>query len=346
MDIVIVGAGPSGSRTAEIVASKNYEVLVLEEHGEIGKPVQCAGLVSHRIEKIPKQIILNKIKKARFFCGKKYFEIKSKKSVYVIDRGKYDKFRARKAKEAGAKFKLNTRFLDFKDGKVITSNGNFQIKLLVGADGSNSTVATKTGIKLPKNLLKAVQVCVKSNFNSDTVELWFGSDIAPGLFAWVVPENENIARVGLMTDKNPNKYFEKFLKERIGNGKIINRIGGVERYGLIKKSVSDNILLVGDAACQIKPFSMGGIVYGQIGAKYAGKTCVKALKANQFSEKFLKKNYDKQWKKELAGPIRKGLLMKKIFSNVLNKPYSFELIKKLKITKLSSFLDMDFLGKK
>lgn len=346
MNVVIAGAGPSGCKVAEIIVRKGYDVLILEEHSQIGKPVQCAGLVSQRIGKIPKEIILNKIKKARFCLKNKHFEVKSKKSVYVIDREKYDKFRARKAKEAGTRFKLNTRFLDFKNGKVITTKGNFQTKLLVGADGPNSTVAKNSGIELPENLLKAVQVRVKSDFNSNTVELWFGSDIASGLFAWVVPENEYIARVGLMTNENPNKYFEKFLKDRIGKAKIMDKIGGMGRYGLIKCSVANNVLLVGDAACQVKPFSMGGVVYGQIGAEYAGKTCIRALEANDFSKKLLKKNYDRQWKKELAGPIRRGLLMKKIFSNILTNPFSFELIEKLKITKISSFLDMDFLGKR
>ena len=48
-DVVVVGAGPIGSRTAEIIAKNGYKVIILEEHPEIGKPVQCAGLVSHRI---------------------------------------------------------------------------------------------------------------------------------------------------------------------------------------------------------------------------------------------------------------------------------------------------------
>jgi flavin-dependent dehydrogenase len=112
---------------------------------------------------------------------------------------------------------------------------------------------------------------------------------------------------------------------------------------LIRKSVADNVLLVGDAACQIKPFSAGGLVYGQIGAKHAGEACVKALQSNNLSEKFLLENYDKKWKKELAGPIRKGLLMKKVFSKFGSK--SFKLIKNLGIAKLSSVMDMDFLGK-
>jgi len=344
VDVIVVGAGPSGCRTAEIIARKGYKVLILEEHPTIGIPTQCTGLVSSRIGKIPKKIILNKIKKARFCSKNKYFEIKSKKPAYVIDRKGYDEYRTREAKKAGAEINLSTKFLDFKNLQVATSSGNYQTKVLVGADGPNSSVARIARLELPDNFLKAVQVRAKSHFDSDAVELWFG-DVAPGLFAWVVPENNEMARIGLMTDKNPNEYLEKFLRNRLGNVIANDRIGDFAKYGLIKKSVSDNVLLVGDAACQIKPFSMGGLIYGQIGAKYAGNACIKSLQSDDFSENFLKKYYDKEWKKELAGPIRKGLITKKIFSSILIKPHSFDLIQKLRITRLSSFFDMDFLGK-
>lgn len=344
MDVVVVGAGPSGCKTAEIIARKGYDVLILEEHPSVGIPTQCTGLVSNRIGKMPKKIILNKIKKARFCSKNKFFEIKSKRPAYVISRKGYDEYRAGEAKKAGAEIKLSTKFIDFENLQVATSNGNYQTKILVGADGPNSSVARIAGLELPDNFLKAVQVRAKSHFDPDTVELWFG-DVAPGLFAWVVPESEEIARVGLMTDKNPNERLEKFLKERLGDVETTDRVGDFGKYGLIKKSASDNVLLVGDAACQIKPFSMGGLVYGQVGAEHAGKAIVKSLQSNDFSERFFKKNYEKRWKRELAGPIRKGILMKKISSSVLINRYSFSLVQKVRITRLSSFFDMDFLGK-
>lgn len=344
-DVIVIGGGPAGSRTAEIVARENYKVLVVEEHTDIGKPTQCTGFVSPKIGYIPEEIVLNRIKKARFIAGNSHFEINSKETFAVMDREKFDKFKYQEAVKAGVEFKLGTRFLDFKDRKVLTSNGTFETKLLIGADGPYSSVAKKFGLKPPENQLFLVQVRAKGNFDPSVAELWFGSHIAPGSFGWVVPENENIARVGLMTKVHPHYLFENFLKNRVGETELSNRIGDVIRYGLIEKSVADRVLLVGDAAAQVKPFSAGGLLYGQIGAEFAAKAVVKALKTNDFSERFLMENYDKKWKKQLGKSIQRGLMIKKIFEKFQDRPFSFKLIQNLGIVKIASFVDADLLGK-
>lgn len=351
-DVIVVGAGPSGLKTAELVAKKNYRVLVLEEHKEIGKPLKCAGLVSWRLlellPNLPKEIIINTVDKAKFFSHSgASFVLKSKNPVYVIDRSKLDKFLAKEAKKSGAEINGSTRFKRFRylneSIELETDKGKFKTKILVGADGANSKVAKLAGIKQPDNILLGIQATVNGNFDSNSVELWFGYSISPDFFAWVIPLDKNKARVGLATKPKSKYYFEKFLEKRIGRKKQPD-VAGTIRFGLMD-TVADRILLVGDAASMIKPFSGGGVVYGLIGAGHCANACTKALEENKFGYDFLKQEYDKKWKEKLEKPIKKGLLYRKILDKISDKQLDlfFTSGKLFKLTRLLETFDMDLL---
>jgi len=345
-DLVVVGSGPAGCRTAEIVAREGYKVLVVEEHAEVGVPTQCTGFVSKKIGEIPDEIIVNRIPRAKFVSNGNSFELKAKEPMQLMDRHAFDVFRSNLAKSAGAELQFNTRFIGYENHKVITTKGIFETEMLVGADGPNSTVAKIFNVKPPENQLFLIQVRAKGNFDPSIAELHFGSDIAPGNFAWVVPENEEIARVGLMTAIHPGNYFEEFLKKRLGTKiEFSDRLGDVIRYGLIEKSVADGMILVGDAASQVKPFSAGGLVYGQICAEIAGESIINAFQKNDFSEEFFKENYEKKWKRKISKGIKRGMTIKKLFEKIQDKPLAFSAIKRLGIASLAEFFDVDFIGK-
>jgi geranylgeranyl reductase family protein len=351
-DIIIVGAGPAGCKVGELTAKKGLNVLILEEHPEIGIPVHCSGLVSHRIfklSKVSRKVIVNRVRKAKFYCSNNCMELKSKKNVYVINREKFDKELAKKAESSGAEIITRTTFLDYKRDKILkvkTDKGNYKTKLLVGADGPNSTVAKTARLRLPDNKLVGVQATLKSDYNTDAVELWFDHKISPEFFGWIIPENENFARVGLATKKNVAKCLDNFFLKRFNRKIECKKImAGVIRYGLIENSVSNNVLLVGDAASQLKPFSGGGIIYGLISAEIAAQACVKSLKEEKYDGNFLKENYDDLWKRKLAWPIKKGLIMSKIIHSFSEGQLSllFSMSNKTRIRKLLEFTDMDLL---
>ena len=96
MKIVIVGAGPVGCYTAQLLKNYNIKTRIIEEDKEVGKPIRCAGLVGRQVfEKtllpLSKSSIINRIDGASFFYGDDNFQIKREGVAYVIDRARFDK---------------------------------------------------------------------------------------------------------------------------------------------------------------------------------------------------------------------------------------------------------------
>jgi len=321
-DVTIIGASAIGSRTARLVADSSHNVLLIEEHKKIGLPSKCTGLVSSRIlellPNLPKRIIVNKIKSARFFSpGGNCLELKSKNPAYVIDRTAMDNLLFNEAKDVEIRtcerfesFRLMEDYVKIKTNKKI-----YHSKILIGADGTNSLVRKYSKLDYPKNVLFGLQTTVKGNFDSKSVELWFGSSVAPHFFAWAVPENAHTARVGLATDSNPMRFYNSFLTKRVGHIGRPNTTG-IIRYGLMKETSIDRVMLVGDAALQTKPFSGGGIIYGLITSEICADAVIKSLEKNRFDRNFFVGNYDKKWKEKLASPIVKGMILRKTFTSL------------------------------
>jgi len=318
-DVIIIGASLTGSRVADLV-SNNCKTLLIEEHEKIGSPLQCSGLVSYRILELipdlPKKIVLNKIKSAKLYSpNRNCLELKPKYPVYVIDRIRLDKFLFDKAKDkidvkTGEKFE-SFRYMN--DSIMIKTNkGVYYSKILIGADGPNSIVRKQMKIK-PKKFLLGLQTTVKGEFDPDSVELWFGSKVCPNFFSWVVPLNKNYARIGLATTENTMGFYNSFLKKRVGIEKKPDIVGRIP-YGLIDKANDKRVMLVGDAAFQVKPFSGGGLIYGLMSSEICADAIEKSLAENRFDGKFFEKNYDNKWKKFLSLPIIKGAMLRRLFN--------------------------------
>lgn len=354
-DVAVIGAGPSGCRTAELIARRGYKVLLIEEHKKIGEPVQCAGLVSSRLKELihdlPADVIINEVRSAKFSTIHTDFLLESDRSVYVIDRSELDKHLFELARLAGVKPRLGTQFKNFERGgdciEVVTNKGRFRAKLLVGADGPDSMVAKNANLVQPYNQLIGIQTTVNGVFEPNGVELWFSEYVAPGFFGWVIPIDNTKARVGMASRKNVREGFNNFLRGRLDLLDVKPDVVGTINFGLIDSSVAERILLVGDAACQVKPFSGGGVIYGLIGAGYCAQACIKALKEERFDAEFLTRVYDKRWKKRLEKPIKRGLLYRGVFygskGRASDRRFNIVLWLAKRFKSILGTLDMDLL---
>lgn len=351
-DVIVIGGALAGSRTAELLARNGRNVLLIEEHEKIGFPCKCTGLVSWRtpeiLKNLPNKLIVNKLEKGKFYAPDgTSFILKSKKPAYVLDRTGLDRFLFGQAVKAGAETKTeHFETLRYNDGcvKVKTSKGIYKTKILIGADGANSTVAQKANLHMPKNIYVGLQTTARGNFEQ-FAELWFGKKVAPDFFAWLVPENEEIARIGIGAPVSPKPYYEKFLQARLGSNGMRPDVAGVMRFGMMKDTVADRVMLVGDAACQVKPLSCGGITYGLVASQICADAAENAFEENKFDYQFFKQNYDFEWKKKLVLGINEGMFFRKMLYLLPDSQMNF-FFKMIKLFgyRILNKLDFDLLS--
>lgn len=305
--IIIVGAGPIGCYTAQLLKVYGYRPLVIEEHSEVGRPTHCTGLVGSRVfdEKrpfsLPSASILNVINGAKIHYDSQSFFIERKKVAYVIDRERFDKDLSR-----DLDILYHNRFLGLEnDGNgyiVETDKDELRADLVIGADGANSTLRKILGQDNNIRYYKGVQLRIKTKPRyKDLVEVYLKK---PNFF-WVVPETEDIVRIGTISD-NPHHELQDFLKEIKINGAVLERFGGLVALGICTTSLKDNIALVGDAACQVKPISYGGIYFGL----RAASILASCIKENRLGA------YDIRWKREFATEIKIGLKVRDIYNRL------------------------------
>jgi len=293
--ISIIGAGPAGSYLAYLLANTGKKVQIFEEHKTIGNPVQCTGIVTSEFQEImepKKEFTINQTNKARIFSlSGKCIDLKLGKDNHILDRYKFDSYLADKAQKAGAEF--------FPESKFISGNKDFFIikqkdklkkikkEILIGADGPLSSVAKSYGMYGKRKLVLGFQYRAYMG-NDNAIEFYPGR----GIYSWIVPESKNIVRIGIgdYISKGIKKQFDEFLKfKQIKKKDIIEAQAGlIPMYSIPNKIQKNNAFLIGDAACQVKATTGGGIVPGLIAAKALSKAIIENKSYYQLTRKLRK----------------------------------------------------------
>lgn len=338
-DVVVVGAGPSGSTAAYRLAERGHSVLLVEEHPKVGQPVQCAGLVSQRVLDLAgsRSMVRTSVRGASVFgpsLGSVSFLAPTPRA-FVIDRAALDVHLADRAARAGAEVRTNVRFdrrLDGPDdqGVRLRLRGpddepqELVARLVVGADGVASAVARAFRLRRPVEILPAFEAEFSSSpGDTETVEVYLGRRFAPGLFGWWIPDGGGGARVGVAADADgtsARSYYQELLRhlERRFGRALENPTAYLASgipIGSVPRSHGDRVLLVGDAAAQVKPLSGGGIFTGMVGAEAAARVADAALRSNDLSARALAE-YDRAWVAQLGEEFRRALYLRRIFARL------------------------------
>ena len=283
-DVVIVGAGPAGGRVATHFAERGHSVLMLEEHEEIGRPFQCAGLVTPNAMKEVGLFhsILEEVDGALIHGPSGTLVpvgTEGKIRTYVVCRKIFDQGVVKQSLEAGADIWLNSKPLDANVAddcvKLSISKSGVQVEvtasLLIGCDGAHSWTRRHFKMGKPKELMVGFQAEVVGYEGRDRwLEMFSGSEIAPGFFAWVIPSGNNSHRIGLwstakrLEGRSIEQCYDNLLKHPLWESRF-SGISETARYcgpvpsGMVRNPYKDRVVLIGDAAGMAKPTTGGGI---------------------------------------------------------------------------------------
>lgn len=289
-DVAVIGAGTAGLIAAKTLAQLGIPTKVYDQKKVLGVPVRASGILSinglNGLGIDYRRAVTNTLYGARIHAGREVMKVEAKKAMaHVLDRKELNDLCHDEAVAAGADVVLERRINGQKLDLLAESN------IIVGADGAVSEVAKHFSM----GEIGRYAVTYKAEFNISPkdlglVDLFFDKNISEGLFGWFSPNAKDILEVGIGVDSqngNAKTAYEKFIARPyvsviLGDAKPINEGASIIPMRLRKRIVDERrkVLLVGDAAGQVKPSTGGGIVYGGNAAMMAAEAIREHLASN------------------------------------------------------------------
>lgn len=349
--VVIIGAGVVGLVLGKELGRLGIDVTVYDSKRSVSQgAARASGIFSSTgLSEIGidyRKSIVNTMNGAVLHGGGEELRVQaSETKAFILDRGIFAELCAKEAEGAGAKIMLGKRLT--KSELIELAKGN---NIIIGADGAVSTVASTFGFPGISEYILTYKAEYENAIvrNIHNVDLFFSNRIAKRFFAWTVPYSKSRLEVGIgissYSKKNSINAFNDFISTE-----YMKRVlaGASKRAGyasiipieLREKTVIGNVLLVGDAAGQVKATTGGGVIFGTSCARVAARSIY-----NHIENGAPLNNYEKEWRKEYALDLRLHRALHGYYSMLGERGLGF-MIKMTKGLGLDGFLakygDMD-----
>lgn len=367
-DVVVVGAGPAGSSAAFSAAKNGMKVALIEKEESVAQTVRTSGVTwidSIKEFGIPEHCY-NPIKNYSFCSPNNQVTISSDTAkAAVLDVRKTYRWLAEKAQRQDVELFLNTTVIDaVRNPNWISLNATsskdeikFNAKIVIDASGFQSVVAKSLGhVSQWKRFGAGAEYEVGAeNVDPETWYLMVGEQYSPAGYAWIFPLGKNIVRIGVGVGKpespiDPTERLKEIMDKKMGPIAKLGKITPIEfHYGLIpndglsRKTVYDNLILVGDSAGQANPLVLEGIRYAIRFGRVAGEVAASAITKGDTSEKTLA-SYEETWKKAILAKINSASKVQTRWIGLSDQEWDRELdiIKELSADEFLDFIKAEF----
>jgi digeranylgeranylglycerophospholipid reductase len=369
-DLVVVGGGPAGSSAAFAAAKKGIKVALLEKENSIAETVRTSGVTW--IESIKEFGIpddcFNPIKNFSFVSPNNEVTISdSVATAAVLDVRKTYRWLAEEAVKVGADVFVKTNINEVikneendivgvsgvgPNGKII-----FHSKVVIDATGFASIISKTMGFvtQWERFGAGAEYEAKVENVDSETWWLMVGQEYTPAGYAWIFPLGNDIVRIGVGVGKpesniDPTQRLKEIIEKKLGPIKKLGKITPIEfHYGLIpndglsRKTVFNNLILVGDSAGQANPLVLEGIRYAIKFGRVAGKVAADAIENGKTNESSLYP-YEENWRKAIESKINSAGKVQDRWIGLSDKEWDRELdiISELKTEEFLDFIKAEF----
>ncbi|MGC8631695.1 MAG: NAD(P)/FAD-dependent oxidoreductase [Thermoprotei archaeon] len=286
----MIGGGPCGLLLARLFSLEGHQVIVFEEHKQIGLPRHCTGLVSENIFQAygigkGEAHVIQDFSAGELLFGSKKMQIGFKPKALVLDREEFELEMALKASLSGAELKVGQKviYASKKDkGYALKTTDGFQVSeyladLVVDCSGA-------------KKGLSGLQYEVEGK-GPRWPQVYFEEKMPREYFYWVVPEGENRYLVGTASRAKTKEKLGIFLsssklRNELNVRKVLRAFGGlvvVDPPSSEFSSAFDGVLVAGDAANQVKLTTGGGLIFSAVSARALASAFTSNQENNGFS---------------------------------------------------------------
>jgi len=329
-DVLVIGGGPAGALAAKTAVEEGLSACLVEKRPAIGVPVRCAeGIGKEALHEFaePDPRWISAVMTGASIVAPDGFSMKleshlaGNKVGYILDRKFFDRELVWKAAEAGADIAIKSRASSpiiekgHVKGAKIESCGsvkNVTADVVIAADGVESKFSRWCGIDTTvpvREIMSSVQyVMADIDIDPHSTVFYLGNEVAPEGYLWIFPKGERSANVGIgISGKKSGEghrakdYLDRFVKKTFPRGKPIEYIaGGVSVCRPLDCTVSDGLIIAGDAARVVDPLTGGGIYNGMYTGRLAAKVATECIGKGDVSKNALMV-YDTTWRASKMG---------------------------------------------
>ena len=267
--IAVIGAGPCGSLMGRLLAKDGHEVLLFEEHEEVGRPRHCTGLVSRDLHgrygiSEKRAHVLEEFSEAQLIYGNRSLFIGLTPRVEIIDREEFEVELAQMAVEAGAQLRLGQKVTG-----VFPASGGKR-KLTFEGKGSKGGVTVDSVVDCSGAMEGLTGVQYEFEGNGPSIpQVYFERKVPREYFYWIVPEGTGkyiagTAGSGKVKDKLDAFLASHTVREKVHVTRIVRAFGGlvvIRPPGSPYSHKFKETLAAGDAANQVKITTGGGLLF-------------------------------------------------------------------------------------